>query len=86
MSRIGSKTAAICLIALASGPFFTSALRILWIRGHDAVERSPHLYRPDPYHAAIQNAEVQGVVTARGEYRTELTLIRRHRLWMQRGA
>ena len=37
---------------------------------------------PDAYHAAIQNAEVQGVVTARGEYRTELTLIRLHRLWM----
>src|ERR1700720_3792085 len=41
---------------------------------------------PDAYHAAIQNAEGQGVVTARGEYRTELTLIRLHRLWMQRGA
>jgi hypothetical protein len=41
---------------------------------------------PDAYHAAIQNAEVEGVVTARGEYRTELTLIRLHRLWMQRGA
>jgi hypothetical protein len=34
---------------------------------------------PDAYHAAIQNAEVQA---ARGQYRTELTLIRLHRLWM----
>jgi hypothetical protein len=41
---------------------------------------------PDAFHAAIQNAEVEGVVTARGKYRTELTLIRLHRLWMQRGA
>jgi hypothetical protein len=45
-----------------------------------------HLYRPDAYLAAIQNAEVEGVVTARGQYRTELTLIRLHCLWMQRGA
>lgn len=41
---------------------------------------------PDAYHAAIQNAEVEGVVTARGTYRTELTRIRLHRLWMQRGS
>jgi hypothetical protein len=41
---------------------------------------------PDAYHAAIQNAQVEGVVTARGEYRTELTLVGLHRLWMQRGA
>ena len=41
---------------------------------------------PDAYHEAIQNAEVEGVVTARGTYRTELTRIRLHRLWMQRGA
>jgi hypothetical protein len=40
---------------------------------------------PDTYHAAIQNAEVEGVVTACGKYRTELTRIRLHRLWMQRG-
>jgi hypothetical protein len=37
---------------------------------------------PDAYHATIQNAEVEEVVTARGEYRTELPLIRLHRLWM----
>jgi hypothetical protein len=41
---------------------------------------------PDAYHPAIQNAEVEGVITARGKYRTELTPIRLHRLWMQRGA
>jgi AraC-like DNA-binding protein len=38
----------------------------------------------DAYHAAISNAEVDGVVTARGDYRAELTLIVLHRLQMQR--
>lgn len=40
---------------------------------------------PDAYHAALRNAEVEGVVTARGDYRAELTWIVLHRLWMQRG-
>jgi AraC-like DNA-binding protein len=39
---------------------------------------------PDAYHAAIRNAEVDGVVTTRGDYRAELTLIVLHRLQMQR--
>jgi AraC-like DNA-binding protein len=40
---------------------------------------------PDAYHAAVRNAQVEGVVTARGDYRAELTLINLHRLWMLRG-
>lgn len=40
---------------------------------------------PDAYYAAIRTAEVKGVVTARGDYRAELTRIELHRLWMQRG-
>ena len=39
---------------------------------------------PDAYHAAIRNAEVEGIVTARGEYRAELSRIDLHRIWMQR--
>jgi AraC-like DNA-binding protein len=37
---------------------------------------------PDAYHANIRRAQVEGVVTARGEYRTELTRIDLHRLWV----
>jgi AraC-like DNA-binding protein len=40
---------------------------------------------PDAYYATIRTAEVKGVVTARGDYRAELTRIELHRLWMQRG-
>ena len=39
---------------------------------------------PDAYHAAIRNAEVEGVVAARGNYRAEWTWIVLHGLWMQR--
>jgi len=40
---------------------------------------------PGAYHANILRSQVDGVVTARGEYRTELTRIDLHRLCMQRG-
>ena len=41
---------------------------------------------PDAYHANIRRTTVaEGVVTARGEYRSELTRTDLHRLWMQRG-
>jgi AraC-like DNA-binding protein len=40
---------------------------------------------PDAYHAAIRNAQVEGVVTGRGSFRAELTRIDLHRLWIQRG-
>src|SRR5258708_3846140 len=41
---------------------------------------------PDAYHANIRRTQVaEGVVTARGEYRSELTRTNLHRLWMQRG-
>jgi len=38
---------------------------------------------PDAYFATIRTAEVKGAVTARGDYRAELTSIELHRLWMQ---
>jgi AraC-like DNA-binding protein len=41
---------------------------------------------PDAYHANIRRTQVvEGVVTARGEYRSELTRTDLHRLWVQRG-
>jgi AraC-like DNA-binding protein len=41
---------------------------------------------PDAYHANIRRTQVvEGVVTARGRYRSELTRTDLHRLWMQRG-
>jgi AraC-like DNA-binding protein len=41
---------------------------------------------PDAYHANIRRTQVvEGVVTARGEYRAELTRTDLHRLWVQRG-
>ena len=40
---------------------------------------------PDVYHTAIRNAQVDGVVTARGNFRAELTRIDLHRLWMLHG-
>jgi AraC-like DNA-binding protein len=40
---------------------------------------------PDAYHAAFRGLQVEGIVTARGKYRAELTRIDLHRLWMQRG-
>jgi AraC-like DNA-binding protein len=41
---------------------------------------------PDAYFASIRTAEVKGIVTARGDYRAEMTRIDLHRLRMQRGA
>jgi AraC-like DNA-binding protein len=41
---------------------------------------------PDEYHANIRRTQVvEGVVTARGEYRSELTRTDLRRLWVQRG-
>ena len=40
---------------------------------------------PDAFYAAIRNAQVEGVVTARGNFRAELRRIDLHRLWMLRG-
>ena len=40
---------------------------------------------PDAYYGAIRNAAVDGVVTARGNFRGELTRIDLHRLWILRG-
>lgn len=40
---------------------------------------------PDDYFAAVRSAEVDGVVTARGDYRAELTCIGLNRVVMQRG-
>jgi AraC-like DNA-binding protein len=40
---------------------------------------------PHPYQAAIRAAEVEVLVTAKGEFRAELTKIDLHRLWLQRG-
>jgi hypothetical protein len=41
---------------------------------------------PDAYHANIRRTQVaEGVVTAGGEYRSELTRTDLQRLWMQRG-
>ena len=39
----------------------------------------------DVYHEAVRNAQVEGVVTARGNFHAELTRIDLHRLWMLRG-
>ena len=39
----------------------------------------------DVYHAAVRNAQVEGVVTARGDFRAELTRVDLHQLWMLRG-
>jgi AraC-like DNA-binding protein len=40
---------------------------------------------PHPYQPAIRAAEVEIVVTAKGEFHSELVQIDLHRLWMQRG-
>jgi AraC-like DNA-binding protein len=41
---------------------------------------------PDAYHANIRRTQVaEGVVTTRGEYRSELIRTDLHRLWLQRG-
>jgi AraC-like DNA-binding protein len=41
---------------------------------------------PDAYHANIRRTQVvEGIVTARGEYRAELTRTDLYRLWVQRG-
>jgi AraC-like DNA-binding protein len=40
---------------------------------------------PHPYQAAIRASEVEVLVTAKGDFRAELTKIDLHRLWLQRG-
>ena len=40
---------------------------------------------PDAYFAAIRAQRVDGVVTARGDFRAELARTDLHRRWMQRG-
>jgi AraC-like DNA-binding protein len=40
---------------------------------------------PDAFYGAIRNAQVDGVVTARGNFRAELRRIDLHKLWMLRG-
>jgi hypothetical protein len=40
---------------------------------------------PDAYHAAIRAPQVEGVITAPGNFRAELTRIDFDRLLMQRG-
>ena len=40
---------------------------------------------PHQYHAGIRNQKVEGIVTARGDYRVELVRIDLHRIWMHRG-
>ena len=40
---------------------------------------------PDEFYAAVRNAQVDGVVTARGNFRAELTRIDLNRVWMLRG-
>ena len=40
---------------------------------------------PDTYHAAIRAQQVEGVITARGDFRAELTRIDFDRMLMQRG-
>ena len=40
---------------------------------------------PDALYAAVRNAQVVGVVTARGNFRAELIRIDLNRVWMLRG-
>ena len=40
---------------------------------------------PDAFYAAVRNAQVDGVVTARGNFQAELTRIDLNRVWMLRG-
>jgi AraC-like DNA-binding protein len=40
---------------------------------------------PHPYQAAVRAAEVEVLVTSKGDFRAELTKIDLHRLWLQRG-
>jgi AraC-like DNA-binding protein len=39
----------------------------------------------DVYHAAMRDVQAQSVVTARGNFRAQLTRVDLHRLWMHRG-
>jgi hypothetical protein len=40
---------------------------------------------PDAYHAAIRHTHAEGIVTGRGQFRAELTLVRLNRVSLHRG-